>query len=108
MTPAVFTVHVEQDETPVRGNALASGDDAVDRECEDEILARLRDGDVWAWACVEVRATRGDFHASTYIGGCTYDDEADFRECAYFEELCKEALSVLDEKLRECISEESV
>jgi hypothetical protein len=72
-----FTIHAEVDETPVRGNALASGDDAADREYEDEILARLRDDDVWAWACVEVR------------------------ESGYFGDLCREAAEALD-ALAEC------
>jgi hypothetical protein len=49
-----FTVRVEQDDTPVRGNAMASGDDAADRECEDEILSRLEAGNVEAWCVLTV------------------------------------------------------
>ena len=106
MTPR-YTIHVSQDDTPVRGNALASGDDANDRECEDEILARLNDGDVWAWACVEVRAHRGDFHASSYLGACSYANEADFRADDYFGSMCMEALELLDEKLREATRDQT-
>ena len=47
---ATISIHVEQDDTPVRGNAMASGDDAADR-----ILTELS-WNVWAWATVEVRA----------------------------------------------------
>lgn len=48
---------VQGDRQCVRGNALVSGDAALDKAVEDEILERLRRGDVWAWAEVEVRAT---------------------------------------------------
>jgi hypothetical protein len=102
-----FSVDAEMDEMPVRGNALASGDDAADRECEDEILARLESGDVWAWACVKVTAsiTLDDgrtFEASEFLGGCCYASEADFKvPGGYYEDLCTEAFDALDEKVRE-------
>lgn len=92
------TLHVEQeDDIPVRGNAMASGDWAVDREVEDEILERLDRGDVWAWASVKVTATlwgpKNDklLTASVYLGGCSYKDEADFRADGYFADMAKEA-----------------
>ena len=72
---------VEQDDTPVRGNAIASGDDEEDRKYEDLILARLATGDVWAWAQVEVQVTLPDGRTgSARLGGCSYKDEADFKE----------------------------
>jgi hypothetical protein len=62
-----FTIHAEVDETPVRGNALASGDPSNDRECEDEILARLRDDDR-AFAD-EIDAHEGDGAGARYLAG---------------------------------------
>ena len=47
MTTYTIEVTAAQDDIPVRGNAMASGDDATDRECEDDILTRLDSGDVW-------------------------------------------------------------
>lgn len=92
----VFRVDVEQDDTPVRGNALASGDEAEDRACENEIERRLDRGDVWAWACVTVVAEWGGFRGTASIGGCSYADEADFKSDAYYLDLRDEALDDLN------------
>lgn len=102
-----ITVHARQDDTPVRGNAMASGDDAADREMENWILTRLLDGDEWAWADVEVRATLYTesvkrLTASTYLGCCTYDNEAAFRaDDGYFTDMAKEARALVLQDLAE-------
>jgi len=90
-----YDLFIEQDDLSVRGNALASGDDAQDRACEDEILERLEAGDVWAWASVEVRASFDGFEASDYLGGCSYRDTADFLAGGYYEDMKAEALASL-------------
>jgi hypothetical protein len=87
-------VIAKQDEIPVRGNALASGDDEEDRKYEDEILERLDNGDVWAWADVEVHVTLPDGRTGACrLGGCSYKDEADFKQDGgYYEDLVNEAV----------------
>lgn len=89
----------EQDDTPVRGNALASDDVAADRACEDEILARLDSGDVWAWAFVRVRVTCGDFAAEDSLGNCNYADESDFKRGPYYADMLANALDNLQAQL---------
>jgi hypothetical protein len=89
-------IYTQPEEIPVRGNALASGDDAMDRECEDSILSRLKAGDEWAWCSVTVRVTLpcGRF-AEDHLVCCSYDDERDFRAGGCFEDMvsnCMEAL----------------
>ena len=88
---ADIEVLAEQDETPVRGNAMASGDDAEDRRCEDWVLAELDNGNVWAWAAVTVIVRYGDFSGVAYLGCCSYDSEADFRTGGYFEQMVEDA-----------------
>jgi hypothetical protein len=98
----VFSVHISEEDIPVRGNAMASGDDAADKEDEDNIIARLNAGDLWAWCCVEVRATYNRHSSDTkhsagdILGCCSYSDESDFRSCMYFEDMCKAALDRLN------------
>jgi hypothetical protein len=94
-----FEVTAEMDDLPVRGNALASGDDEADRECEDEIIRRLNQGDVWAWACVKVTARFGEHEAHDYLGACSYADENDFRACAYFTDMKAEVLAQLNRSM---------
>jgi hypothetical protein len=79
----------EDNLTPVRGNAMVSGDEAYDKRVEESILRRLRKGNYWAWASVEVRATWKGVTASDYLGGCCYKNEADFKKCGYYDDMCK-------------------
>jgi hypothetical protein len=96
-----FELTIEEDDTLVRGNAMASGDDEADRECEDAIITRLRGGDLWAWCCVKVTATWRRWSAADYLGGCSYDGETDFRvSSGHYEDMCHEALARLNEVVR--------
>ena len=91
-----ISIHVTQDDCPVRGNAMASGDDDLDREVENMILARLDNGDVWAWASVEVRAEFRGLQASDYLGACSYRNQRDFkRNSGYFEDMVAAATNEL-------------
>lgn len=66
---------------PVRGNACAIDDD-TDRVIENEVLDRLAEGDDWAWCMVECRAVwRGVIEGADYLGGCSFNDAADFLAC---------------------------
>lgn len=85
--PVVYRLIVYQDETPVRGNAIASDDDAADKAIEDEILERLARDDVWAWATVEMRAECGGFVGRDFLGCCSYRDEDEFKADAYFKDM---------------------
>jgi hypothetical protein len=79
-------INATQDDLPVRGNCIATEDKEFDKTVEDEILERLDNGDVWAWADVEVQATLPDGRTgSAYLGGCCYEDEKDFKQGGYYE-----------------------
>jgi hypothetical protein len=95
-----YSVIAEYETMPVRGNALASGDDAFDLLVEDEIIERLERHDVWAWACVKVVASWDGFTGeSGWLGACTYENEESFRGDAYFTDLKAEALEALQNTL---------
>ncbi len=93
------TISIGQEHIPVRGNAIASDDPALDRECEDEILARLDAGDLWAWCSVRVRVSCGDLYEDECLGCCSYRDEADFRD-SDFEDMERAARERLIENAR--------
>lgn len=95
-----ITLTVEQDDTDVRGNALASGDDVEDRACEDEIIDRLNRGDVWAWAVVIVEVKWRGFTGRSVLGCCSYRDEAEFRAPGgYYASMVSEALASLNAQI---------
>lgn len=76
-----------QDDIPVRGNLVVSGDDAHDKAEEDKVIQRLDDGDVWAWCSIEVRGIWEGLTASDYLGGCSYDSEEDFKRGGYYDDM---------------------
>ena len=85
---ATFTLQVVEDSTPVRGNAMASGDEAYDREVEEGILSRLDEGDIWGWAWIHMTATWNGLEGEDSLGGCSYEDEADFiKNSGYYEDM---------------------
>ena len=94
-------IHVEQDQTPIIGNALASGDEKVDREYEHELAKRLvQDGDVWAWASITVNAHWCGFTGRDSLGCCTYKDEEDFKQHSeYYEDMVEVALRDLNDQI---------
>lgn len=90
----------EQDEMSVRGNAMASGDDAEDKRVEDEIIKRLDDGDIWAWAAVTVRAEYAGLVGEDHLGGCSYKDAAQFKEPGdYYDDMIDTAVEELAKAL---------
>ena len=94
-----IVVEAEQDETDPRGNA-SSIDPETDTEILSEINERLERGDVWAWAHVTVRVTFGELTGEASLGGCSYKDEADFRQSGgYFDDLVVEAIADLCSKV---------
>lgn len=81
-TPTItYAITYEQDDLPVRGNVMCSGDDALDTECENAILAALDRGDVFAWADVTCTASvkyQGQlFQGEAHLGCCSYNSHAE-------------------------------
>lgn len=99
-----YTLDVQPEDIPVRGNALASGDDEEDRRAEDEIIERLEAGDVWAWASVVVRAEWNGFVGRDYLGGCSYANEDDFKAPGgYYDDMKQQALDDLHREVRSAL-----
>lgn len=91
-----FLLYAQVDDLPVRGNALASGNDAEDKKAEDSILRKLRNGSIWAWASVKVVASRKEFSGVDYLGACSYKDFRDFiQPGGYYDDMKQVALDNL-------------
>lgn len=63
----------------------------------DFVLRELGCGNAWAWFCAEVKVTYGEESASDFLGACSYKSEEDFRQDAYFRDMCDLALLALNE-----------
>ena len=100
---ATITVTADQDDTPVRGNAMDSGDAVFDKQCEDEIIARL-EHDVWAWASVTVivklKLKTSVFEERDYLGAvCCYKDKEEFLAGEDYQDMVSNASTTLAERL---------
>lgn len=96
-----FSLEAEQEDLPVRGYCIASGDEKLDKKVEDEIIRRLDNGDVWAWATVTVTAQWKGLEGLAYLGGCSYASEDDFKkESLYFDSMKSEAYENLIEQIK--------
>lgn len=94
-------MHAEPEGCPVRGNALASGNDDIDRAAEDAILERLAQGDLWVWCMVRVTVSWHIFAGHAYLGCCSYADADDFKQLGgCFDDLVDNALDELNQKIR--------
>lgn len=93
-----YTIECLPEDMPVRGNALASGDDEEDRKAENAVLAAL-ECNPWAWCLVRVRAWAGSVYGEDYLGCCSYESEEDFKRGGYWEDMQANALSDLRVRL---------
>lgn len=100
-----FTVHCEQEELPIKGNVMASGDERRDQDAEHAVRAMLLEGNVWAWCFITVTASYGDFEGTDILGCCSYDDEAAFKSDAYWEDMKVNALENLRARLEDAFAQ---
>lgn len=95
-------IDVEQEDIPIRGNLIDSGDENYDQKCEAEIISRLDSGDVWAWCRVKVTVTpkelkyTGNHSGVSYLGGCSYESQEEFEQSDYYIDMIDWALEDLN------------
>ena len=101
---ATIEVDALPEDAPVRGNAMASGDDEYDRQVEDNILAKL-EYEPWAWCTVRVRGQWRGLSADDYLGCCSYDGETDFTGPSndYYDQMRQTVIDGLYEQAMEII-----
>lgn len=96
-----FETLVSEESIPIRGNAIATGNDEEDAKVENDLIDQLERGNIWAWCAVEVRATWRGITASDYLGGCSYASQNDFeRGDGYYSDMKQTAYNQLLDKIR--------
>lgn len=99
-----FKIECLPEDTEIRGNALASGDDAIDKAHEDMLIEQYNSGNEWAWCCVKVTATipgLEEIEGTDYLGCCSYKSEEDFKKDGSFKDMCKIAKDELLMRVKE-------
>ena len=69
-----------------------------DPDTVDWIRAQLRSGNEWAWCCAHVTVSYRGFTGEEYLGGCSYESEANFKADGGYE-------SMVDTAIEEIIQE---
>ena len=95
-----FETICHSEETQVRGNAMASGDEKADKRAEDRILRQLENGNQWAWCTIEVKASYKGLTASDFLGCCSYKSQKDFEKDVYYVDMKKQAFDSLIEQIK--------
>lgn len=94
-----FIIECQEEFVPVQGNAMVSGDDAVDKEVEDKIINDFNSGNLWAWCTVRVAAKWKEFEGDDYLGCCSYNSEEEFKSDGYFKDMKQNALDELNKNI---------
>ena len=93
-----FTVEAMPEDVPIEGNACAIDDD-TDAATEQWIREQLDSGNIFAWATIVVRARWLGFQGMDVLGCCSYESEAGFMACPYYQDMKRTALSALNDEL---------
>lgn len=91
------------EDTPIKGNVLSSGDDALDKEFEKLVAKALEDGNAWAWCTAVVEVECGNIKEQEILGCCSYESEEDFRKGDYYEDMVNEALYEVARRMEKLI-----
>jgi len=66
-----FTLEAVEEDIPIRGNAIASGDDEADAKLEAEIIESYENGNLFAWCSLHVVASHPlltELYGHNYLG----------------------------------------
>lgn len=108
MSKITYEFSYQQDDSPVRGNAMVSGDDVADKALEAEIIERLNRGDETAWAVVTVSARFKSSNGTVYtgqtaLGACSANDVQGLKDLAKDYQLEADALEALKENMKDTV-----
>lgn len=93
-----FSIECLPEDAPIKGNCSAI-DPETDARTEAWIKRELESGNQWAWCTVRVVGTYEGLEADDYLGGCSYADEADFKNGGYYDDMRQTVLDALNENL---------
>lgn len=90
------------EDEPIEGNAMASGDESVDREANQWVYDQLEAGNPWAWCCAHVKGVYEGIEEDDYLGCCSYKSEEDFKQPGgYYDDMRREVLGRLQKRIDE-------
>ncbi len=95
------SICVEYEDIPVQGNAMASEDPEYDKKVENEIIADLESGNIFAWCTAIVKARWAGFEGLDALGAISCYNEKDFLNLVRDHVMINEATSHLIKEIRD-------
>lgn len=94
-----FTLEaLDEDSSPI--DSFGYDTEEENEQAAKEIQEDIDSGNPYAWFVAKVTARWNGFHASEYLGCCSYKSEEDFKtESGYYPQMRSEALAALNEQL---------
>lgn len=77
-TEVEFEIECVPEDMPIHGNASAI-DGLTDLQVEQGIRDQIASGNEWSWCIVRVTARWTDYEGYSYLGGCSYGSEEQFK-----------------------------
>lgn len=65
-------------------------EDSFDQQDCINFVRQLASETPWGWCCVKITVRYGDLTETEYLGGCSYNNEAEFRKCPYYGDMVAE------------------
>jgi hypothetical protein len=101
---ATIEILIHPEDLPIRGNLVFSGDGVLDKQFEDAVIEEL-EHNPWAWCMVEVKASWKGLKVSTFLGGCSYRSENDFKVDGPYDDMVDEVIKELTQNASEIRAE---
>lgn len=73
-----FEIECVPEDMPIHGNANAI-DGLTNEQIENDIRDQLAGGNTWAWCIIRVTARWADYEGYSYLNGCSYRSEEQFK-----------------------------
>lgn len=100
-THAIIECEILPETMSIKGNVMASGDDALDREAEENVRHQLEQGNDAAWCVAHVSAQYMGHTAHSYLGGCSYASESELW-ADELDNMREDAISALADEILVC------
>lgn len=89
----------EPEDIPFEGH-FDSGEPELDKKDEANIARELDRGNQWAWCTAHVKVVfKGIIEADAYLGACSYNNEKEFKDDGYYDDMVSECLNEINKKL---------
>lgn len=80
-------------------------EDSLDDQQSIDFVRQLANESQWGWCCVKITVHYNNLTETEYLGGCSYRNESEFRECPYYADMVSECCKRLADSVASIVRE---